>query len=481
MTPHQSSALKKYGEVLVLTGLGVLMLIPLWIVKYPVLLDFPAHLARVAIARGQANPLYHFSAFYHYRWYLHPYLYFDAATYILSFAFDVFTSGKIVISFYVVGLLLATWALIRSLRAPLFPFIVWPVLFTYNWWYVVGSVNYLMGVVFGIFTIALYIKGGNSGSVRYLVTLLIVLCFTIVCHPVACALTIATALPLIISKSVSGRKTKYALLASYFFLAVVFIAIVHALFHQPWDIHENIGRFNWLLHDFNPPIESRVMKLALFGAGLLWLCAKKDFVLHVYLPAFIITIYCLTPSTIGMAGHNEMRVGLFALVLAPLFIPSACPRPLRIVFTTLFAAAGLVWHGFQIQKQVHFQGVYREVEAIGKILPCGPSIRPILYFSGMNVEIATAYITISKGGYFPFIPSSFFHGLTYVKNDSFCPDTSWNEIDSACARRYDYLIRYSKYCVPAIRRSTIIDWGFNPVFKGEYMECFKNAHPASHQ
>ena len=122
----------------------LILCIPLWIVKYPAILDFPIHLTRVNIAREIANPLLDYATYYRLSWHL-TYRYFDFLTYLIIFIFGVFWAGKITLTLSLPLLLAATRFLLKSVSAPLFPFMLWPLLFAYNWWFWIGSINLLWG------------------------------------------------------------------------------------------------------------------------------------------------------------------------------------------------------------------------------------------------------------------------------------------------------------------------------------------------
>jgi hypothetical protein len=76
----------------------VLLLLPLWIVKYPPLLDYPNHLARVFILTHINDPNYQFSEYYTATIGPYPYLTMDVLLMGLQKFTSIVTGGRIILS-----------------------------------------------------------------------------------------------------------------------------------------------------------------------------------------------------------------------------------------------------------------------------------------------------------------------------------------------------------------------------------------------
>src|SRR6185436_9981909 len=93
---------------------AVLLVIPLWIVKYPPLLDYPNHLARVFILTHINDPNYQFSQYYTVTFGPYPYLTMDVLLIGLQKLFSILTGGRVILSLCVLSVPLAAWFFVRQ-------------------------------------------------------------------------------------------------------------------------------------------------------------------------------------------------------------------------------------------------------------------------------------------------------------------------------------------------------------------------------
>jgi hypothetical protein len=452
--------------------LSVLLIIPVWIVKYNVMVDLPLNLARVNIFRYLNNPIYNYNEYFFVLWHLRPYIFFDIFTYIFSFIFGVFTSGKIVISIYIVLFFLSNYLLIRSINSYILPFIFWPFLFVYNWWYSVGSINFLMGLTFGMFFIS-YINSSHKTNLKFYIVILIFLFVQFMCHPIAWLISTIIVIPLLINKINISQKLKIILFSIFPLFILTSLIFTHIVFNQPYNFKEHLGRLNWLLHDFYPTIEPKIYKISLFFAFLIWILVKKNFLNNIYLPLLLILVYFFMPSNINVSGHNELRVATFFLTLIPFFAGGIIKSKKTITLTTIvFIGCGFAIYFFHISKQLYYKPFYQEIESASRLVKSGSTLRPLLTFEGMNIEHAYAYITIFKGGFNPFIPHTFFHGISF-KNKISENNILYDKIQPQYKNTYDYILQYTKFYSSNIPSDTILSWGYDIIYKGKYINLYE--------
>lgn len=85
------------------------LLVPVWLVKYPPLLDYPNHLARTFVLAHLKDPTYHFGAFYSADWGPYPYLGMDVVLVSLQKFLSAETAGKVFLSLCVITVPLSVW------------------------------------------------------------------------------------------------------------------------------------------------------------------------------------------------------------------------------------------------------------------------------------------------------------------------------------------------------------------------------------
>ncbi len=480
-------------EILLFCLLFLIVCIPLWAVKYPAILDYPTHLTRVNIAREAANPALDYSTYYRFSWHF-TYLYFDFTTYILSFLFGVFYAGKLALTVYLLLLIAATRYLLKSMNAPIFPFILWPMLFAYNWLFWIGSINLLTGFCLGMFAIGMVWKERESLHCGPLdlrlwrrVTLLIGLSF--VCHPISAFLTAMIVFPIIIASWFQGRRAILPF-AVFVLITIGLQTLLHIQYHQPWELLTNLRRAQWLLHDFyasptQAQAQVRVFKIAFCAVFCLWIAFKKDIFRCIFLPGFLLMQILIIPHSIDISGDNDLRCTLFAFLLMPFMAPFRSGKPrgikgaaisstsMKIIVSIIFLSCAVSWNTDQLKKQLRFDGTYREIEQIARLVPQAPRVRQLLTFSGREDQQAPVYITYYRGGFSPFMFASVFHGLTYRKRPACVFPEVFQRLDPQCAAFYNCLIVCkNEGSNPGLRENDLVALGFIRRFEGEHFDCY---------
>lgn len=437
------------------------------------MLDFPIHLTRINIAREISNISLDYGTYYRFSW--HPtYCFFDLLTYLLSFVFGVFSAAKIVLSLYLLLALTATRYVLKSTGAPLFPFILWPGLFTYNWWFWIGSINLLAGFCFGIYAVGLTWKHRKQWGAFQPLKLLMLLILSAACHPISVMLSLMVIVPIVISSRFNRR---YSILCNTVFVLVVIALeiLAHWYFHQPWELLKNLGRAQWLLHDFYAPgSQARVFKIAFLAVFFLWLFNKKQgYVRFFFIPAFLVLLVVITPHSIGISGDNDLRCSFFAILLVPFFVPSPSQKTWTILVSAVFLCCGVYWNMEQVKKQIKYRDTYLEIEQIAKMAPNAPRVRPLCANVGMPDQQAAVYITFFRGGFTPFMFASPFHGLTYLKRPQCEHAESFEKLDADCADFYNFVVVYkNEGYKPVTTDSSLVTMGFTRCFAGKHFDCY---------
>src|SRR6266436_6230662 len=89
------------GKILRLGAVVILaaaILVPIWSVAFPPLLDYPNHLARSFVLAHLNDPAFTFSRFYQADWGAYPYLGMDASLTVLGRLFPIETAGRVFLS-----------------------------------------------------------------------------------------------------------------------------------------------------------------------------------------------------------------------------------------------------------------------------------------------------------------------------------------------------------------------------------------------
>ncbi len=141
-----------------LVAAAALLIVPLWIVRFPPLLDYPNHLARVFILTHINNPIYQFSQYYTATFGFYPYLTMDVLLLGLQKLMSLYTGGRIVLSLCVLGVPLAAWFFVRQANRDNTSLACWGLLSGYNIFFLWGFVNWQLSMALVLLVAGLWIR-----------------------------------------------------------------------------------------------------------------------------------------------------------------------------------------------------------------------------------------------------------------------------------------------------------------------------------
>lgn len=461
---------RAFGKPVLLVLYFVLLITPIWITKYPAILDYPDHLLRVKIARDLHRPDLDYAKYYQHTWSgLRTYYFFDGITYLLSFPFGVFNAGKLTLSIYVALMLAAGLALLRSGGQPFWPFGLWPAIFVYNWWYSGGSVDLVAGYAFAILGIAAFVSNLPARTKRVLLASAFLA--SAAAHPLAFLLGVAVLLWLGLDK-IADRVLRICLTILYVVIILTASILSRAYFEAPFDLSATLNRTLWLLHDQHPSVEESLLLLILGIVSVVWILGTwRRPNRKALLPAFLAGLAFLVPPWVLHIGFNEMRIVLFGLILVPLSVSAPLPKLGRLGLTVLLLITAFVWNLGQVQKQLSFKPFFTELDEVVSALPSRSRVRPIVDFTGSPEQKAFHYCAFYKGGYTPHMLVSPFCGLAYAKEFSTL-GANMGDPDSTELARYDALLLYRAKSKPAHSYPN-----YHSAFSGKFFELQIRAKP----
>ncbi|HUK32125.1 MAG TPA: hypothetical protein VLV89_13495, partial [Candidatus Acidoferrum sp.] len=138
--------------------LAAIILLPIWIVHYPSLLDFPNHLASSFVLGHLHDPSYSFGQFYAAEWGLKPYIATDFAMMELGRVLPPLVAGKIVLSIGALGLPLAAWFFLKQIHPGETALSFWFLLVAHNIFFRYGFVGYFCGMGLMFLAVGLWVR-----------------------------------------------------------------------------------------------------------------------------------------------------------------------------------------------------------------------------------------------------------------------------------------------------------------------------------
>lgn len=151
-----------------------LLVLPLWIVKYPPLLDYPNHLARVFILTHISDPNYQFSQYYTVTFGPYPYLTMDVLLMGLQKFFGLIAGGRIILTLCVLAVPAAAWFFVRQANRENASLACWGLLSGYNIFFLWGFVNWQLSMALVLVVAGLWIRYLARATVARWIALLLV-------------------------------------------------------------------------------------------------------------------------------------------------------------------------------------------------------------------------------------------------------------------------------------------------------------------
>jgi hypothetical protein len=165
----------RYRRVLFLALLSALLLIPIWLVEFPPLLDYPNHLAQAFVLTHLDDPNFRFSEFYGQEWHFYPYLTMNAFLIGMQYVIPLELAGRIFLSICLLAMPLCVWFFLRQANPGNDLLSLWALLLSYNVFFLYGYLNFYLSVALCFLALGLWIRFLTRESLlRWLIVLAVV-------------------------------------------------------------------------------------------------------------------------------------------------------------------------------------------------------------------------------------------------------------------------------------------------------------------
>lgn len=160
----------------------IISLLPVWLVEFPPLQDYPSHLVRANIISNFWNPDFGYTKTYSFSFFPTPYILIDYIFLALNHVFSIQYAGKIILSLYVVLLPLSTFYLIQAVDKSnkiigYFSFIL-----IYNYFFNMGFTNFSLSIPLFLFALGYWWKTKDDAGWTHRAILAILVFLVYICH-----------------------------------------------------------------------------------------------------------------------------------------------------------------------------------------------------------------------------------------------------------------------------------------------------------
>jgi hypothetical protein len=466
-------------------ALSALAIVPCWTVKYPVLADYPQHLARWFVLFHVHDAAYHFAGYYAPDWAPYPYVLTDVLGYALQFVLPIDLVGRCVLSLCVLSVPLGLLYFLRK-AAPenehlaLFGFVI-----ALNPIFLMGFVGSALSVGVGVFTVGLWVAYCDTPSAwrGFAVAAGIVLVY--LSHLAGFGVTgIAMGAHCLVSARPIRNLLRLAALSMPGLALFVYNlrhnaaggALLYGGRTLVWNKLRNLA--------FPLRLDSKPVDLAfvLMLMALLYLAYRERKQIAWQRPwvvvcAALLVVYLVAPGVYGLGGYLDVRVMpfLYLLVLAAPQIRNI-PKPLilGLVLMAVLRIAVVEWIFLEHQREL------TALSAAFEAIPRNAGVNPLVPLKPEGTLIGRgdvhflAYGVIQRGflvptiAYLPGLQPLRVVGAGYCPN-AFCeivdpPATDWIKV----AQNYDYLwVQNFPGAVPYVEKIG------EPVFTNEFVTVYQ--------
>jgi hypothetical protein len=451
----ENSGLNRFRTSFLVAALAALLLLPLWFVRYPPLLDYPDHLARSFIIFHLDDPTYRFRSFYSTEWGPYPYLGMDVALIGLEHLLPAQAAGRFLLSVCVLLLPMAGWWFLREANPGHDALSIWTLLLSYSTFFLEGFVNFQLAL--GLCFLALgfwlrYLK--QTTTLRWATALVLVTC-TYLTHLYAFGICAFVVLAYSLASRIRFRQILWSF--GLFVPGVLMLFLSHIASYNGGQVrlrslpHKFFAARAALLHGYSLRLELLTFWGIVFCMLAAWLHNRQFRWNRSWVIVFfaMIGLYLALPNEIGESWLIDVRV-IPALFIVLLAVAKLGPRQrwLALIGVLLFALRTMdIVRNFKLQ-----QTALAPMHDAIQMLPRNVRMLPIINVDIVNDDLLHqlyahfwAYAIIQRGVVAPGLfelPGQTALRINnerqYVPEDPETNPPDWGEV----CRNYDYVWTY---------------------------------------
>jgi hypothetical protein len=414
--------------------LAVALILPIWVVAFPPLLDYPNHLARSFVLVHLNDPAFTFSKFYRADWGAYPYLGMDAALAVLGRLFPIETAGRVFLSLCALALPAAAWFFLRQANPGQDPAAFWALLVAWNVFFLEGFLNFDLSLAVGLLALGLWLRWlAKPGIARWTASLA---AFTTLYFTHLLGFGIAGLV--IMAYLTFGKRPvrdwiwsgALALpgIAFYLYSSRVGLSVQKIIFHGFWEKLDSLGM---ILHGYSSTLDLiSLVALCIWFFAAWWRNTEFRWNYRwLGVAAFLFVLFWAIPWMWGEGSDLDIRVLplLFVVIFATTHVGKRA-KWLAAIPLLLFAAR-------TINTTQHFAAVQPELAGLARsfeVVPRGALVLPIVEGDQDPIDRPFthfwAYGVIRRGLFSPYLMDAPGETPMRIIYDSYTPDGFWNHV-----------------------------------------------------
>jgi hypothetical protein len=337
-------------RIAIVAAFSLLAILPIWIVRYPPLIDYPNHLARAFVLHHLNDPHYDFGQFYAPDWRPNPYCFADFLAQVFQQFTNIYATGRLLLTLCILGLPLSV-AFFLSRANPGSEYLaLWAFAVAYNPNFLMGFMSFELSVGLCFVVVGVWLDYMHTSQEKYWVLTIVLATVLYLTHlggftVAGLALIVYTALAFGIGRRLVKAAVVFAPGVSLFLCERNHGWADRRLVYTKWTLLSKVNGMVVPFREYSHLVEYTTLIAVLLTIGYFlrrWTKLRIQYVWIVLVGA-IIAVHWSTPNTYGDLAFVDYRFCIFAFLFAlaiPVFRGS---RTLPV----LLASAVFLLHVFE--------------------------------------------------------------------------------------------------------------------------------------
>jgi len=362
-------------------GAATALLLPIWTVRYPLVIDYPNHLASAFALARINNPTLHLGRFYSADWNTYPYLTMDLILVGLQRVVPIDIAGRLLLSLCVLAVPLAAWFFIRRANPGQESLAVWSLLVSGNlFFFLYGFLNLQLGLALCVVALGMWLQHLEEPSATSYFALLLLTTALYFTHLMSFG--VAAIVMILYILAVRPFDWRQLLLAGTLFVPGMILYL-----HATWGLHSSrILQFRSLagkaigllvvMLSYSPAVDFATLLAAI--VAVVWARAGKPRPgwnrAWVWVTVCLFALYCAFPASYGAGMDADRRLLPFIVILglAALRVAPRRRRALAVAAAFLFLMRSAALELQSLRAQQHLARLadsFRVIPADARVLP----------------------------------------------------------------------------------------------------------------
>jgi hypothetical protein len=324
---------------------ALLLVLPIWLVKYPPLIDYPNHLARAFVLHHLNDPNYQFSRFYAADWGPSPYFLCDFLIQIFQRFMGIYAAGRLLLTICVLALPFSIAFFLRRANPGNEYLALWGFAIAWNPNMLMGFMSFELSIALCFIVVGVWLGYMRTAQEKYFVFTLLLATLLFLTHLGGFAMAgVVLMLYTLLTAGIGRRLIRAGLVfvpgALMFLYAKLHGWAGRDLDYKSWVFIFKLRTMFVPVKAYSRSVEVLTL-LAVLGTLIYFYQRREQLRLHlVWVPIIlaIAVIHWILPDSYGDLGFINYRFCIFGFLFA-LAIPAFAGRrvvPILLVFLAFF-------------------------------------------------------------------------------------------------------------------------------------------------